>query len=107
MKGVGGPRRAHSVSRDLMRRALALELAHNTLSTSAASLATPGELIRTLRQMSRGMGRDDCLLMLGHMAMMVRLFADEVPTARRDQMLAALDDFDAGLRQDMAPGGQR
>lgn len=90
---------ARRVAREALRRALAVEIAHAGIDRSALELAVPGALLREIRHLARGMSRDDCLIMVGHLAMLVRIFAAEVPIARRDQMLAELDDFERGLDQ--------
>lgn len=92
-------RRARDLATEMMRRAVAIELGHVTLNASVAELAVPGELAQTARHLARGMSRDDVLIMLCHMALMVRMFAAEVPVGRRDQMLAELDDIDAMFDQ--------
>lgn len=90
-------RKLRQIPKALLRIALARELSHAVMSMSMTDLADGPQLQRTARHMARGMGREDVLMMLLHATMLTRIFAAEVPVARRDQILAALDELDGEL----------
>lgn len=80
-----------------MLRAFAIDLGHSSLDRPQAELMIPDAFSREIRHMVRGLSRDDLVTVAGHLSLMVRLFADNVPVAERDQLLAALDAVDLAL----------
>jgi hypothetical protein len=86
-----------------MRRALAIEMAHAALDRNVLELALPDGLHGDIRYLARGLSREEMLIVAGHLALMVRMFAAEVPVGRRDQMLTELDAFDTVLDARTAP----
>jgi hypothetical protein len=90
---------ARHVSREVLRRALAVEIIRNGIERPALELAVPGTLLRDVRHLARGMSRDDCLIMLGNMAMMARGFAAEIQADRLEELFAELDELGDFLEQ--------
>lgn len=76
---------------------MSIEIVRRGAEVEPDRLALPGVFLRDIRDMTRGMSRDDCVRAIAHMALLTRHFAAAFPAGKVDEILADLAAFDAGV----------